>query len=141
MDLPAVRAAHEQGFEPAPEAPLWTFLPAVWPRAARAWIPDTRARSMRVFCNREPARTVPWSAADYFEMESDANELLAECGLPARPAGRVWLLKPPPGFATLDDALRRLRRSAKDAGLPVMADRAFVEQVSRDLDGLFTAVG
>jgi len=140
LELPAVRAARGHGFEPAPEAPLWTFLPAVWPQAARGWTPDTRVRQMMVFCNAEPARAVRWSAADYFEMEADANAFLAECGLPPRPAGRVWLLKPPPGFASVDDALRRLQRSAKEAGLHVMADRAFVRQVSRDLDGLFTAV-
>ena len=140
MEMPAVRAARNRGLEPAPEAPLWTFLPAVWPQASRAWVPDTRVRHMEVVCNGEPARTVPWSTVDYFEMETDANWSLAECGLPARPAGRLWLLKPPPQIASLDDTLGRLIVSAKEAGLDIMATRAFVQQVHRDLDGLFTSV-
>ena len=137
LEVPAVRAARERGFEPAPEAPLWTFLPAVWPREARAWVPDTRVRHLQVACNGEPSRTLLWSTADYFEIESDANWLLAECGLPARPPGRLWLLMPPPGFASLEATLSSLLKTAKDAGLDVIADRAFVQQVVRDLEFLF----
>ncbi|MFZ2015826.1 MAG: DUF5956 family protein [Nocardioides sp.] len=137
--LPAVQAAHEQGFEPAPEAPLWTFLPAAWPDSARAWIPDTRVRHLQMSCNEEPWRTAPWSTADYFELEADANRLLADCGLPPRPPGRLWLLKPPEGFVSLDATLGRLLKSAEDSGLLVTADRAFVQQVLRDLDGLFAS--
>jgi len=137
MEMAAVRAALEQGFEPAPEAPLWTFLPAVWPHASRAWVPDTRVRHMQILCTGKPARTVPWSTADYFEMETDANRLLSECGLPSRPPGRLWLLKPPPEVPSLDAALSRLVTSAKNAGLDIMANRAFVQQVLSDLKGLF----
>jgi hypothetical protein len=137
MEMPAVKAAQQQGFEPAPEAPLWTFLPAVWPYPARAWVPDTRVRHMEVFCTGEPARTVPWSTADYFEIETDANRLLSECGLPLRPPGRVWLFKPPQAITSLDATLSWLVKSAKGAGLDIMANRAFVEQVLSDLEGLF----
>ena len=70
-------------------------------------------------------------------MESDANGLLAECGLPARPAGRLWLLQPPQGFVSLDATLSRLVKSAKDAGLDILANPALVQHVQRDLDGLF----
>lgn len=137
LAMPAVRAARAQGFEPAPEAPLWTFLPAVWPSSARAWIPDARVRHMQVSGEGEPARTVPWASADYFEMEADANRLLAECGLPPRPPGRLWLLKSPQGLGCLDATLSRLVKSAKSAGLDIVADRTFVHQVRGDLDGLF----
>lgn len=137
-EMPAVRAAREQGFEPAPEAPLWTFLPAVWPGVARAWIPDTRIRHKQVACDGEPLRTLPWSTADYFEMEADANGLLVQWGVPPRPPGRLWLLKSPERFASLEATFGWLSTSAKDAGLDIMANRAFVQQVVRDLRTLFT---
>jgi hypothetical protein len=137
MEMPAVKAARQQGFEPAPEAPLWTFLPAVWPEAARSWTPDTRVRHMQVACEGGPIQRLPWSSAGYFEMEADANWLLAECGLPPRPPGRLWLLKPPQKFDSLDATLRWLTVSAKDAGLDIMANRPFVLNVQRDLEALF----
>jgi hypothetical protein len=77
--------------------------------------------------------------ADYFEMETDANRLLAECGLPVRPPGRLWLLRSPEGMASLDATLSCLVTSAKGAGLDVMANTAFVQQVLRDLNGLFAS--
>ena len=137
LDLPAVRAASDHGYETAPEAPMWTFLPAVWPKAARAWIPDTRVRHMRVSCNGEPTRVVPWSTADYFEIESDANGILAECGLPSRPGGRLWLLKPPPGQPSLQHTLKALLASAKRTGLQVRATSELVEHVQRELSAVF----
>jgi hypothetical protein len=79
-------------------------------------------------CNGEPTRTLPWSTADYVEMESDANWFIAECGLPPRPPGRLWLLRPPRGFISLDSTLTWLVESAKEAGLDIMANRPFALQ-------------
>lgn len=135
--LPGVRAARGYGYEPAPEAPMWTFLPAVWPPSARAWIPDTRIRHTSISCTGEPPRVVPWSTADYFEMEADANELLTECGLPPRPGGRLWLLKPPPALPSLESTLTLLVRSANEHGMEAMATPAFVKRVQRDLPEIF----
>jgi hypothetical protein len=124
------------GYEPAPEAPLWCFLPAIWPDDARAWVRDIRIRHQTVSCDGEPARRFPWSAADHAEVETDINDLLGECGLPPRPAGRVWLLRPP-GDLTLDDVLGRLLTAAQAAGDDVMASPAFVEHVDAELTRLF----
>jgi hypothetical protein len=137
VDLPLFRAAGDCGYEAAPEAPMWTFLPAVWPETARTWTPDTRVRQMRVSCNGEPLRVVPWSTVDYFEMESDANGTLAECGLPSRPPGRLWLLKPPPGQPSLEHTLGTLLASAEGAGVQVRSTREFVELAQRELSAMF----
>lgn len=136
-DMPVVLAASRQGYEPAPEAPMWTFLPAVWPASARAWILDTRIRHARISCDGKPAQVVPWCTADYFEVEADANELLVECGLPPRPAGRLWLLKSPPDQRSLHGTLELLVKSATGAGLDPMASLAFVEHVRLTLPELF----
>jgi len=136
-DLPQAQAARAHGYEPAHEAPMWSFLPAIWPDAARAWIRDLRIRHMRGSCEGEPVRRTPWSAADYAEIEADTNEMLRACGLPPRPAGRVWLLRPPPDFADLETTLAYLSRSASCAGLDVMMTSAFVTHVQRELAALF----
>ena len=136
-DLPAVRAASDHGYEVAPEAPMWTFLPAVWPPSTRTWIPDTRVRHMQVSCADGAIRVLPWSTTDYFEMESDANRTLAECGLPSRPAGRLWLLKPPPGQPSLLHTLSALVASARRAGLQVRWSCEFVKHVQRELPAMF----
>lgn len=135
-DLPGVQAAGDQGFEPAPDAPLWVFLPAVWPREARAWVPDRRVRTARVVSGDGSAHRVPWSAADYAEAEADASALLRACGLPPRPAGRVWLLRPLAGLARVADVLAVLTQSAEAAGIAVAASEAFAAHVQRELEVL-----
>ncbi len=136
-DVPEVAGARALGFEPAHEAPLWCFLPAVWPEHARAWVRDTRVRHATISCDGEPTRRVPWSTWDYADIEADVNLLLAECGLPARPFGRLWLLRPPPGFGALDDALEHLARHAEAAGEPIMASAGFVAVVAPEVRRLF----
>lgn len=42
--LPEVRERTAQGEELAPDAPMLVFLPAVWPRALRTWVPDRASR-------------------------------------------------------------------------------------------------
>jgi hypothetical protein len=92
---------------------------------------------MRVFCNSEPARVVPWSTADYFEVEAEVNELLAQCGLPPRPGGRIWLFKPPPDQPSVDDTLSLLVESAGAAGVDEMASAPFVDHVRTTLPTFF----
>ena len=136
--ITSVQAARDLGFEPLHESPMWTFLPAVWPTHARAWVRDTRVRHMVVTHNDGPARHVPWATADYAEMERSANLLLAECGVPPRPAGRIWLLRPPSSSPSLDDVLDGLSSDAEAAGLRVMASPEFVALVR---DGLRVRFG
>lgn len=138
-DLDQVRLARSAGFEPAPEAPLYCFLPAVWPREAKAWIRDTRIRHAQVSSNGDPARRVPWSTWDYFETESDANSLLVECGFAPRPGGRLWLLRPPPQFTDLGSTLAHVARSAERAGLEIYAHSAFADFVAEAVAQLFSA--
>jgi len=136
--LPGVRAAGALGFEPVPEAPLFCFLPAVWPGEARAWIRDARIRhGLVASAGGGHATRVPWSTWDYFETEADINRLLAECGFAPRPPGRLWLLKPPSGFGSLDAVVSHLSASATDAGLPILADRAFADHVSGEVEKIF----
>jgi hypothetical protein len=70
-------------------------------------------------------------------MEADANSMLAACGLPSRPPGRFWLLKPPSAQPSLDLVLDHLLISAERTGLQMLATGQFVEHVRKDLGVLF----
>lgn len=129
-------AAREDGFEVAPDAPLWLFLPVVWPVESRAWIRDNRIRRMRTMTEGRWG-DVPWGAADYFEVEASEQELIQAVGLPPRPPGRVWLLRPPPGVGDLDHTLQLLSDSASTAGVTSDVSREFFDHTSRTLRALF----
>lgn len=137
--LPEVAAAGALGWEPAHEAPLWCFLPAVWDHGSRAWVPDRRSRHARVVHDHGPPRAVPWSTWDYAEVEADANELLAACGLPPRPFGRLWLLRPPPGFDSMDEVLDHLSDHAVASGEEITVTPGFVRVVADEVRRLFSA--
>lgn len=116
--LPVVVAARADGWHLAPEAPIWAFLPAVWPAEARAWVPDRSVRLSRMQCDGGIEAVIPWTAWDFAETERDTNDMLVESGVPARPFGRLWLLKPPPSFTDLDDVTEAITAGAQADGVP-----------------------
>ncbi len=124
--LPGVLAARAEGWTLAPDAPVWAFLPAVWPPEHRCWVEDRSVRYVRVTCTGAPPVSIPWSAWDHVEGERDVNELLVESGVPPRPAGRVWLLRPPPGWPDLDTVLRSVTGAADAAGVEGACSPPFV---------------
>lgn len=135
--IPAVRAGRSLGWEPAPESPFWCFLPAIWPVAFRAWVTDIRVRHGTLSCSDQPAGRVPWSTAEYADFEQSMNVVLSECGLTDRPAGRVWLLRPPADFDSVQGCLQELENSARAAGLAMEASPALVNHIAAELRRLF----
>ncbi|MBC7289886.1 MAG: hypothetical protein H5T83_00945 [Actinotalea sp.] len=129
--LPSVLRARQDGWFLAPDAPLWCFLPAVWPTTARAWVPDRSVREVRLRIEGGGERRVPWSPWDVAEVEQDVAALLAACGLGPRPLGRLWLLRPPPVFADLEAALEWLVRRAEAEDVPVRCGPELVALVQR----------
>lgn len=138
-ELPEVQAAVSLGWVPAHEAPLWCFLPAVWPAAARAWLPDRRVRHSTVSSSDGgPMRRIPWSTATYAEIEADYNQLLDVCGFTPRPFGRLWLLRPPPKWVSVDALLEQVVEEWQMAGGDVLADRKFAEHTRVVVQEAFT---
>lgn len=125
-DVPEVRAARAQGYFPAPDAPLWCFIPAIWPSEARAWVHDRRVRHSTRQCDGGPLERLPWTAADYADIENDTNAFLAQLGLAPRPAGRIWLLRAPKPYATTQDVLDDIYAGWQASGGPAMASPEFV---------------
>jgi hypothetical protein len=135
--LPEVVAAIEAGWTPAPEAPLWCFLPAIWPQEDRAWVRDCRVRHLRAQCEGQPTRSLPWWAADHADIELDTNGLLSELGLPPRPSGRIWLLRLPRSASlTVDQLLARCWSARVDSDEPAMATATFVAHCHRAIRAL-----
>lgn len=141
MQIPGVQRGAPLGFEPVPGGLLFCFLPAVWPDAARAWVRDTRARFSSMVCDEGPVQRMPWSTWTYLRTEAEANETLHECGLPPRPPGRVWLLRPPPAFASLSLTLQHLAKSAEQDGILLYPHKAFAVHVARGVEQLFGPPG
>ncbi|WP_380163915.1 DUF5956 family protein [Jannaschia sp. R86511] len=116
--LPAVMAASERGWFLAPEAPMWCFLPAVWPSAQRAWVPDRSLRVVRVRREGAAETVIPFSAWDFEEQEEFINQVLVSAGVPPRPFGRLWLLRPPQRFRDLSAVVDALDAGVDAEGVP-----------------------
>ncbi|WP_406183863.1 DUF5956 family protein [Streptomyces sp. NBC_01006] len=139
--LPEVRELEVLGWEPAPEETLWVFLPYVWPPAARTWIPDrsthwaveTRLDGHGHITDVEAA---PLADPDLHDLDREAEEGLAALGLPRRPPGRLWLLRPPGSLPTLGAVLDHLRAVAQERGVEAAPSADFLALVRAELASL-----
>lgn len=96
--LPEVVNLVADGWSVAPDAPVWSFLPALWPDELRTWVRDRSTRYGVSYRSSgqdefEQARS-PLTRADLEDLERTATELADAAGFPSRPTGRVWLLRP-----------------------------------------------
>lgn len=139
--LPEVRELEVLGWEPAPEGAEWVFLPYVWPPAARTWIPD-RSTHWAVDTVLDghghitDVRAAPLPEPDLHDLDREAEEALAALGLPPRPPGRLWLLRPVGGLPSVDAVLDRLRTTARSRGVPPSPTPAFLHLTQEELSSL-----
>jgi hypothetical protein len=135
--VPGVVVARAHGWSPAPEAPLWCFIPAIWPAESRTWVRDTRVRQLTRQYDGRALERLPWTTADHADDENDTNAFLAQLGLPPRPAGRIWLLRAPEPWRSAQDVLDEIRAGWQASGGPAMASPAFVEYAQSRLREIF----
>ncbi|NXY96958.1 hypothetical protein HYE82_21745 [Streptomyces sp. BR123] len=139
--LPEVRELEALGWEPAPEEAAWVFLPYVWPPHARTWIPD-RSTHWAVDTVLDghghvtDVHAVPLADPDLHVLDRETDEAVAALGLPPRPPGRLWLLRPVGPFATVGAVLEHLGTAAGGRGVEVAASAAFMELVRAELAAL-----
>jgi hypothetical protein len=136
-DVLEVMAARAHDYSPAPEASVWCFIPAIWPQEARAWVRDSRVRHLTRQCDGRPVERLPWTTADYVDHEKDTNALLAELGLPARPAGRIWLLRAREPYASAQEVLDDIWAGWQSSGGPAMASPEFAQYAQSRLHEVF----
>ena len=137
--LPEVRELLGQGWELAPEAPHLGFLPAVWPRWLRTWVPDRSTHyEQRYVTNPATGETRTFTAISSEEelvvVERDLDSLLAHSGVTDRPRGRLWLIKPPPGFSSVDAFLQHVGQRIEDAAIPASSSVEFVQITTETLE-------
>ncbi|WP_046777825.1 DUF5956 family protein [Streptomyces yangpuensis] len=124
--LPEMRELEALGWEPAPEDLRWVFLPYVWPPAARTWIPDRSTlwavdTALDGHGHITGVECAPLPEPDLRGLDREADEALAALGLPPRPRGRLWLLRPVGPFPTVAAVLAHLdalTAAAPTADLP-----------------------
>lgn len=136
-DLPEVRQLLGQGWHLLPEAPMWVFLPAVWPMHSRAWVPDRSTRYFEEWVNGRSTGRRPWTEEIRDAVERDLNEGLRRAGLPPRPANRLWLVRLPDGFTTLEELLHELIFAAEQRGVDTTLTPEFSSAVQDHLRQLF----
>ncbi|MGW7098331.1 DUF5956 family protein [Streptomyces sp. NPDC054838] len=120
--LPEVRELAALGWEPAPETHAWLFLPYVWPPAARTWVPDRGTRwavesRLDGHGHVVEVEAAPLPEPDVDLLEAEAAEVIAALGLPPRPHGRVWLLRPVGPFDSVAAVLDHLGELAAARGV------------------------
>lgn len=139
-DLPEIQALAAEGWHLLPhDAPMWQFLPAVWPRAHRTWVPDRSTRYYSDYVDGHFVAHAPWTPAMLESVESDINTRLIAAGLSPRPPRRLWLARLPEGFRSLDDLLQNLAETAERRGVEPFAQQAFIRVVGEHLAALFAA--
>lgn len=137
-ELPEVRELLAAGWQLAPEAPLFAFLPAVWPADHRTWVLDRGTWYSEEYVDQGPAQIVPADPESIAMFHQDMAQLCAMCGVPPRPAGRIWLLRMPSGStATLESVLTTIRRRAKAAGVPVSPSQEFARVAVETIADVF----
>jgi hypothetical protein len=111
-ELPGVQALLRDGWQLAPDAPVWAFLPALWPRSHRAWVPN-RAILTSMQYSGDNTWTEPLTEEDREEMDNLASDVCRRAGVDGFTPGRIWLLRPFRGKTAADvcgDAILRLER-------------------------------
>ncbi|MGP3687004.1 DUF5956 family protein [Streptomyces sp. IBSNAI002] len=139
--LPEVRELEVLGWEPAPEELRWAFLPYVWPPAARTWIPDRSTHwavetSLDGHGHITGIECAPLPDTDLNGLDGETDTALAALGLPPRPRGRLWLLRPVGPFPTLAALLARLDATAAARGTEPGLSPEFLTLVRTELAGL-----
>lgn len=130
-ELPEVLEQARQGFLLLDDIYMWSFVPAIWPPEHRRCLEDHSTLYADTFCSDGTRSRKPWTAGNYFDRENDINNYLAEAGLPPRPAGRLWVLKPPARFPDLDSVFKEFTRRIAAEGANFMLSAEVVDIVDR----------
>ena len=113
-ELPEVQALAGEGWRALDGNPQWAPLPALWPVQHRGWVPDRLPRVSVRTVEGEGRWVEPENEYVHQDrLEHDAL-VLARCGLPAAPPGRLWLLRSPWPSLGLFVVLRLLVRRATE---------------------------
>ncbi|MFI0449253.1 hypothetical protein [Actinomadura sp. 6N118] len=129
-ELPEVQALAGEEWQPLDDAPLYCCLPAVWPVSHRCWVADRLPKFSRAYCG-EQSWLEPWDDKTHQDVGAFTAGLAAECGLPAPPPGRIWLLRSPWPSIESQVVLRLLARRCDERALDMTAQG--ITEAARDV--------
>ncbi len=123
-ELPEVQALAPDGWRPLVEDGMSWLLPALWPSRHRCWVPDrlprmmtsVRIQGLGIGAQSEIRTVEAWSEAVYADLAEEQKEMAADCGLPAPPRGRLWLLRSPWPTLGLEPMLSMMPRRCSELG-------------------------
>lgn len=124
-ELPEVQVLGVDRWRPLGEEPIFWLLPALWPSPHRCWVPDRLPRMMASVCVQgqgagarwESVKVEAWPDKVRANAAAEMAEAAAQCGLPAPPPGRLWLLRSPWPTLGLEVVLAMLQRRCDQLGL------------------------
>lgn len=137
-ELPEVVRLHAEGWRLMSDSPALAFLPAIWPREQRTWVPDRSTHYVKLyssavgFIGREP-----WSEEEHATVWRDQVNLLADGGVPPPPRGRLWLLRLPGEFGSMDEFIDCLIEAAKRHQVLSACTPEFIAFARREIQRLW----
>jgi hypothetical protein len=116
-ELPEVLELASQGWVLAHEAPIWVFLPAVFPRTHRTWLHDRSTWYFEEWVDGVPQPPRPLPSDDVADVQRVYADHAARCGFVDWDASRIWMLRGGNGL-TVDQIIERIVRATRhnDAG-------------------------
>ena len=126
VDLPEVAELVQAGWRVADHSPMWSFLPAVWPKSQRCWVPDRLPRFSRSHGENEAVVITPWTPEVGSDVSHHNADLLASVGFPPPPPGRIWLLRSPWPSIGVERVRSLIALRARELGSGSMLDPILV---------------
>lgn len=124
-----------------PDAPMWIFLPAIWPASRRTWVPAgmqmTKTYSHDSATGKTHAHERPRTQDEQADIDDDADSLLAEAGIAPRPRGRFYYLEMPTGISDLNHILKLIAERARQKGVEQCCCEAFIHTASEVIEECF----
>jgi hypothetical protein len=125
------------------DAPHLAFLPAVWPRHAKRWVPERPERTFTWVCTDREGRvtsegTRPVTDEEFADYEAWMNDGLVHQGLPPRPPDRTWWLRLPIGYSTIEEVVGVCQPRVTGRGIPIEDGPQFMQAMSEAIHELFS---
>jgi hypothetical protein len=136
-ELPEVLELVSQGWVLAHEAPVWAFLPAVFPRTHRTWLHDRSTWYFEEWVDGVPQPPRPLPSDDVADVQRVYADHAARCGFVDWDASRIWMLRGGNGL-TVDQIIERIVRATRQDGAGLEASprlgRLAADVVASSLD-------